>query len=181
MVPKFYVSILMMALVFIRYFLYDQAVDFRPSKAAPQSIYVEARNSSIHGYGLFAKVVIPKGTIWFVANSTNSVTFNRKQYSDIAQRAQHSHASLIYLKHIHTYAYCEIKHEILVLSTDLARFVNSSPFPNSGFDADHTAFQSVALRDIMPGEEVLEDYGLYGGSCNKWATTCADFNDSKVM
>ena len=181
MVPRFYVSILMTALLFIRYFLYDQAVDFRPSKAAPQSIYVEARNSSIHGYGLFAKVVIPKGTIWFVANSTNSVTFNRKQYSDIAQRAQHSHASLIYLKHIHTYAYCEIKHEILVLSTDLARFVNSSPFPNSGFDADHTAFQSVALRDIMPGEEVLEDYGLYGGSCNKWATTCADFNDSKVM
>jgi len=59
------------------------------------------------------------------------------------------------------YAYYSKELDSLVLCLDNARYVNHAAEPNSGATIDFDPLISIALKDIMEGEEILENYNNY--------------------
>ncbi|GAB4317144.1 MAG: hypothetical protein Kow0069_19720 [Promethearchaeota archaeon] len=109
-------------------------------------------------------MLIPRGTVWWHARPEDIFLINRQQYH--ALRCSHlaeSELSAAFLRAIDVYSYYVQKVDALVFCLDDSRFVNHSFEPNSGGrDAGMLdPFRSVALRDIQPGEEILEDYTEY--------------------
>jgi uncharacterized protein len=97
------------------------------------------------GYGVVATAFIPRGTITWVKDDLD------QDFTAAELRAM----ALPYRKLLETYTYVdrEGRH---VLCWDIARFVNHSCDPTSrspGYDLE------VAVRDILPGEQVTDDYG----------------------
>lgn len=116
--------------------------------------------SPLSGFGLFAREFIPRGTRWWHARVEDVLTISRAQYETLAN----SHQSPViqgFLEAVAVYAYYAAKLEALVLCLDDSRFVNHSFTPNSGATRPDHPLCSVALRDILPGEEILEDYTTY--------------------
>jgi hypothetical protein len=98
------------------------------------------------GYGVFATKLIPKGTAVYV----------RDQLEIIVERDAALLKNPAYTDIIEKYSYIDPKGDY-VLSWDHGRYVNHCCNPNTvttgyGFE--------IALRDIAPGEEVTDDYGL---------------------
>lgn len=131
----------------------------------------EVRPSTIAGLGLFAKVFIPKGTIWWSGNSSNMLLIHREQYEEFEQSIiDASPLSGSLKKSFLVYCYYEKQSDALVLCLDNARFVNHSFTPNSGPTPDKHPFMAMTLRDIYPGEEIMEDYTSYDfcpWACNR--------------
>ncbi len=103
-------------------------------------------NSEI-GYGVYASKLIAKGTITYVKDMLelsvpgDSELFNDSFYSSILEK----------------YSYIDTNGDY-ILSWDFGRFVNHSCNPNTlstgyGFE--------IAIRDILPGEQITDDYGLF--------------------
>jgi hypothetical protein len=97
------------------------------------------------GYGVVATAFIPKGTITWVLDeldrefSAQEIAKMDKTYRDI----------------LDTYSYRNNKGNF-VLCWDNARFVNHS-FKSTCFS---TAYDfEIAVRDILPGEQLTDDYG----------------------
>ena len=120
----------------------------------------EVRQSPIEGLGLFAKVFIPKGTIWWSAVPGCVLLITRNQYLTIKNSI---HSAIIdnFEKTILIYSYYIEQYDSLVFCLDNSRYVNHSFTPNSGETPDRNPFASITLRDIFPGEEILEDYTTY--------------------
>lgn len=98
------------------------------------------------GVGVFARAFIPKGTIVYIKDS---LEINIQQ--DDSRLSQSGIREII-----DRYSYMEASGN-RVLSWDLAKYVNHSCNPNTistgyGFE--------IACRDIAPGEEITDDYGL---------------------
>jgi len=62
----------------------------------------------------------------------------------------------------------------LVLIMDNGRYVNHSDDPNSGYVNGN----GIALRDIVPGEEILENYNEYDNYC--WPEPWDDFSEDII-
>lgn len=98
------------------------------------------------GYGIFATELIPAGSITYI-----------KDALEIRLDSNHSLlASPAYADLINKYAYREPDGE-LVIGWDLSKYVNHSCNANSlstgyGFE--------IAIRDILPGEQLTDDYGM---------------------
>lgn len=123
--------------------------------------FTEVRNSKIHGFGVFAKQDIPKGTVWWKGEiDSNVILLNREQYQNL-YRSENNPLKESLWNVFSTYAYYSQKHDGLVLCLDNARYVNHSDTPNSGPGEDGNPLASVALRDIKKGEEITEDYDVY--------------------
>jgi hypothetical protein len=107
-------------------------------------------NSKIHGIGLFADEFIPKGTILF-KKTRFDLEFDKKDLEELSEPAR---------EQILKYSYKQ--NNKYILAPDDSRYVNhSSNNPNAdGSDPEI----DIALRDICPGEEILEDYRLYDES-----------------
>ena len=102
--------------------------------------------SSEIGYGVFATQHIPKGTAVYVRDALEIVI----------PRDASLALSPIYSDIVKKYSYIDSQ-GAFVLSWDHARFVNHCCHPNTittgyGFE--------IAIRDIAPGEEISDDYGL---------------------
>lgn len=98
------------------------------------------------GYGVFATALIPKGTIVYIKDPLEI------EIEDDDPRLR----DLEMLRIIERYSYVE-PGGTRVLSWDLAKYMNHSCDPNTmstgyGFE--------IALRDIQPGEQVTDEYGL---------------------
>ncbi len=97
------------------------------------------------GYGVVATDYIPAGTITWVLDKLDR-EFSPEHLLDMDQ---------IYIEILDTYSYRNNKGNF-VLCWDNARFVNHS------FNANclSTAYDfEIAIRDIMPGEQLTDDYG----------------------
>lgn len=102
--------------------------------------------SSEIGYGVFATRTIPKGTAVYVRDALEIVIGRQ---APLAKNPA-------YQDIIRKYSYIDAKGDY-VLSWDHGRYVNHCCFPNTittgyGFE--------IAIRDIAPGEEITDDYGL---------------------
>ena len=126
----------------------------------PINDLTEVRNSPLEGFGIFAKVFIPKGTIWWRAAPNDILLIKREQFLTFEDS---KHSPLIEsLRHcILLYSFYNKDYDALVFCLDNARYVNHSYTPNSENEPGENHFSSISLRDINPGEELLEDYSVY--------------------
>lgn len=98
------------------------------------------------GYGVFAKVLIPQGTIVYVADDLDI----RIPIGD--ERVENP----LYEPSIKRY--CILENGCYVLCWDIGKYVNHCCNPNTistgyGFE--------IALRDIAAGEQITDEYGLF--------------------
>lgn len=126
----------------------------------PAEEFTEVRLSKIHGLGLFAKKLIPKGTVWWHAREKDVMIITKEQFimldSSVKSPQMEEFMTILLI-----YSYYERDLDALVFCLDDSRYVNHSTNPNSGAPKDQSAFCSVALRDIQIGEEITEDYSGY--------------------
>ncbi len=99
------------------------------------------------GFGVFATAFIPKGTIVY-AKDMFEAEVTPEQY-----RALHPTIQEV----IEKYSYIDAK-GVRIVSWDTSKYVNHCCFSNTistgyGFE--------IARRDIYPGEEITDDYGLF--------------------
>lgn len=130
----------------------------KPSKNAPivSSPLVEARNSAIHGTGVYALAPIKKGT---------------RVIEYLGDRISHSEADRRYEKKGeddgHTFLFIASNRTVIdagVGGND-ARFINHSCAPNCETVIENSRVFIDAIRSIKPGEELGYDYQL------TWETT----------
>ena len=100
------------------------------------------------GYGVFATAVIPIGTIVYVEDKLDIVIPpDSPLLQDPLHRAQ-----------IEKYAVIEPPDGQRTLAWDIGKFVNHCCYGNllsTGYGFE------IAVRDIQPGEELRDDYGLF--------------------
>jgi hypothetical protein len=108
-------------------------------------VKTQVQPSSIHGLGLFAGEPLPKGTLIWEFDWTFDVFIADGYLSKLPPQAQEWFRKVAWKKGNVWFACC-----------DTASFVNHSDAPNIGGYP-----QVVALRDIVQGEELTEDYTLY--------------------
>mgnify|MGYP003646111578 CR=1 FL=1 len=135
--------------------------------AQPRQLYgfnvrVRCQEDKWGGLGLFAEEFIAKGTvIWTECNNVNTLRMSRAQYRTLCNSehsAQVSPHSFALWDGFSTYSYYEAADDCLVFCADNMRYMNhSQDAPNS----EMVGSSSVALRDILPGEELLEDFTSY--------------------
>ena len=131
--------------------------------------FTEVRASTVPGagLGLFATRLISSNTVWWKATPDNCVNVSRKQYDILmASHLEHSVWSRDFLNAIQMFGYINDDTNELVVAIDDSRFVNHSDTPNSISNPEDPNNQAMAVRDILPGEEILEDYRTY--SMNTW-------------
>ncbi|MFW9987493.1 MAG: SET domain-containing protein [Candidatus Odinarchaeota archaeon] len=126
----------------------------------PIERYTEVKKSNIHGLGLFAKIFIQKGTIWWHARPQDVLVITKDQF--ITLRTSHRTVQLNkFLHYLLTYSYYERTLDALIFCLDNSRYVNHSFNANSGASKDENGFCAVAIRDIQREEEITEDYSKY--------------------
>ncbi len=135
-------------------------IPYNYKSSNPIEEYAEVRKSKIHGFGLFAKQKIPKGTVWWHARPQDVVIISKNQFETI-YASYKSELTKKLLDGILSYSYYERNLDALILCMDNSRYVNHSFSANSGASEDENGFSSVALRDIDIGEEITEDYSKY--------------------
>lgn len=97
------------------------------------------------GYGIFATALIPKGTITWV----------KDELDRIIPKEDLGKMSAANLENLLKYSYRNSAGDY-VFCWDLTRYVNHSYNPNSMLT---TMGFEIAIRDILPGEEMTNDYG----------------------
>ncbi|OLS12371.1 MAG: hypothetical protein RBG13Loki_4020 [Promethearchaeota archaeon CR_4] len=120
----------------------------------------EVRSSPVSGLGLFAKRLLPRGTIWWHARFQDLLLITQSQYEILTTSVQSPMTQSI-ITGMLTYSYYLSEFDALVICLDNSRFCNHSYTPNSGYDPTMNPFMSVTTRDIAAGEEIFEDYTTY--------------------
>lgn len=107
------------------------------------------------GYGVFASKHIPKGSLVYVQDPLD-IEITPEQYQCLDETSR-----MLAEK----YSYIDPRGN-RILSWDAAKYVNHSCNPNTMSTA--WGFE-VALRDIEPGEEITDEYGLFN---LEWEMDC---------
>lgn len=97
------------------------------------------------GYGIFATALIPKGSITWVKDELDRI-IPKEDLGKMSPANQENLLKYSYRNSAGDYVFC----------WDLTRYVNHSYNPNSMLT---TMGFEIALRDILPGEEMTNDYG----------------------
>jgi uncharacterized protein len=113
-------------------------------------VKTQVKASPIAGLGLFAAEPIKAGDVWWRFDDRIDRTFSQDDYEQLPDQTKE------WLK---TYAYLQAG--IWVLCGDHGMFVNHSETPNSITAGN----ESIALRDIAVGEEIVENYREF---CEDW-------------
>ncbi|MCS6946181.1 MAG: SET domain-containing protein-lysine N-methyltransferase [Steroidobacteraceae bacterium] len=112
---------------------------------------IEVRKSPIHGYGVFARRAIPKGT---------------RIIEYIGERISHAEADRRYADHDvndnHTFLFIVDRRTVIDAGVggNAARFINHSCDGNCESVIDGGRVFIEAVRDIAPGEELGYDYEI---------------------
>jgi len=138
----------------------DINIPFNPTSFNPIEEFTEVKPSKIHGLGLFAKKLIPKGTIWWHAREKDVLIINEEQFRifDLSIKSAQMES---FMKILLTFSYYERDSNVLIFCLDNSRYVNHSLDANSGESEDENGFCSVAHQTIQIGEELTEDYSKY--------------------
>lgn len=134
-------------------------IPFNYSPNNPINEYTEVKTSKIHGFGLFAKKLIPKGTIWWHARPKDVLIITKKQFLTL-DKSQKTTPVNNFIQVLLTYSYYDEVFDVLVFCLDNSKYVNHSLNPNSGTIDEHS-INAIASRDIQPGEEITENYSRY--------------------
>lgn len=121
---------------------------------------VEVRSSSIHGMGLFAKVPIPRGTLWWKPNIEDVIAVSRRQFELMEASACDGGTDALIGTLLDRGFYLSWRDAIIYIC-DLGRFTNHSFAPNSMVCPNSDGLCSVTTSDVVPGTELTEDYTTY--------------------
>jgi len=120
-------------------------------------IETEVRQSGVcDGLGLFAKENVKAGTIIWRFVEGFDVKVHVSKLGDLLPAQK---------KHVEKYFWRE--GDYLYTSCDNSVFQNHNTNPNSGPMGD----DMVALRDILPGEEILVDYSLFDDDFSEYSSS----------
>lgn len=125
--------------------------------------FTQVRRSLVPGagLGLFATRFIPRNTVWWRATADNVLRLSRRQYEVlVTSHLANSELSRQFVNVIQIFGYSTGNAEEVVIAIDDGRFVNHSDDPNS-VGAPGNSNESMAARDIAPGDEITEDYRTY--------------------
>ena len=115
--------------------------------------------SDIHGLGLFAVETIPRWTpVWRFAAGFDR-EFSPAQFSALPPLAQ---------QHLRWFAFPDLVSGHWVLGGDMSIFMNHSRTPNTGTLPEAALpVTTLALRDIVAGEELTCDYFAFDAEAAK--------------
>lgn len=118
------------------------------------TILASAKPSPIHGVGLFADQLIPKGTITWRFDPRFDLVFTNEQVDKLLAHQQ---------RMIKFFAYYSDKRSGYIYSIDDSRFLNHSSEPNNDCIpiVNEVELCNVAVRDIQIGEELTVDYRTF--------------------
>ena len=102
--------------------------------------------SKINGTEVFADEFVPKGKIIWKFQENFDVRLNNSQFKELPKIAQE------YMKH---FGYYSQKEGGWILCMDNAKYTNHSNDPNMKMIDE---INSIAIKDIKKGEEIIEDY-----------------------
>lgn len=119
------------------------------------TVKTSIKPSSIAGIGLFANQFIPKGTIVWKTNLLIDLLLSHEEIETLSEPSR---------SQFYNYAYFDKHYGKYLLCGDDGRFFNHSSIPNCD---DSHPFQTVALFDIFPGQELTVDYGVFYGEIEK--------------
>jgi hypothetical protein len=138
----------------------------------PLSALTEVRSSSTHNLGVFAKIPIPRQTVWWRVRLCDLIHVRRGHLEALGGSARSARADS-FVTAILEFGYYIAKFDTLFFIPDDGRYVNHSFEPNSAVCPDSDGLCSYALCDIAAGEEILEDYTRYD-NC-PWAKLYGEF------
>ena len=101
--------------------------------------------SKVHGVGLFAAEPVPKAMVIWRFDERIDRRFTKHEIESLPELTRAFLARFAYPEHPGS--------DIYLLDGDSARFMNHSDDPNTDCEVD-----TIALRDIAAGEELLCDY-----------------------
>jgi hypothetical protein len=107
--------------------------------------------SPIAGIGLFANEYIKKGTLVWQYHPDIDLLFSKEQIDTLSPVSK---------EQFYKYAFLDKKYNKYMLCGDDGRFFNHSDEPNCDDSKDDI---TIALRDILPGEELTVDYWSFYG------------------
>jgi len=130
--------------------------------------YIVKRKSGIHGWGIFARIDIPKGTriIDYVGERITKAESERRGPLLLAYAKKHKQKGAVYIFELNK-RYDIDGH----VDYNLAKFINHSCDPNSEVDIIRGRIWIIALRDIRQGEEIFYNYG-YDDFDDFWEHPC---------
>ena len=122
----------------------------------PQNKYIVKKKSNIHGWGIFAKKEIPKGTriIEYLGEKITKAEADRRGPILIEYAKNHKESGAVYIFVLNK------KYDIDGhVSYNTAKYINHSCAPNCEVDIIRGHIWTIALRDIEKGEELFYNYG----------------------
>ena len=122
----------------------------------PANKYIYKKKSSIHGWGIFAKVEIPKDTriVEYVGEKITKVEADKRGPKLIEYAKKHKQAGAVYIFVLNN------KYDIDGhVEYNIAKYINHSCSPNCEVDIIRGHIWIIALRDIHKNEELFYNYG----------------------
>ena len=115
-------------------------------------IKTEAKPSTIHGIGCFAKQAVVKGQVIWEFHPQADRKYTLEELAKLPTAV---------IEHLRTYAWLNPADGNILFSGDHSKFFNHSNHPNTSMTSD--GYQCIANRDIAAGEELTSDYGELPG------------------
>jgi len=112
---------------------------------------IQVRQSGVHGKGVFAIAEIPAGTR-IIEYKGEMITWDQALERHPHDPSQPNHTFFFHIDADHV-----IDGNV---NGNAARWINHACEPNCEADENGSRVHVVALRDLMPGEELFYDYGL---------------------
>jgi len=122
----------------------------------PQNKYIYKKKSSVHGWGIFAKVNILKGTriIEYVGEKITKAEADRRGPILVEYAKKHKQSGAVYIFVLNK-RYDIDGH----VEYNVAKYINHSCAPNCEVEIIRGRIWVIALRDITKNEELFYNYG----------------------
>jgi len=118
--------------------------------------FVYKKKSRIHGWGLYAKIAIPKGTrvIEYVGEKITKAEADRRGPRLVEYAKKHQQSGAVYIFVLNK------KYDIDGhVEYNTAKYINHSCEPNCEVEIIRGHIWIIALRDIQKDEEIFYNYG----------------------
>ena len=107
------------------------------------------KESGLHGIGLFTDVQIPKGSLVYTASPLLDLNITQLQFDSLNESEK---------KEVLWWGFFDEPSQMWHVDFDVSKFINHSADANVTQDSTHDDAYLVAVRDILAGEELTQNY-----------------------